>query len=275
MATGGCRRRNLGEHVPATMERPLGDVLFGSGRPHGRLIRVRGGMYHIAFSTHEEFPQSGAKDDGVVDPGVMKFGTVMNTDGTTFSRLSKLDNEARAEARKRHPTKIHTAQKLATKKAATEAGIKIARSAKQRERARLRREIRAIKTKITNATTDFHQKFISVLAAKFKTLLLPLYQTSEMVRMYEEEMEADGTPLAPAQPYIDRRGRKRRIRSSTARAMLSQQHFSFRMLSEYKMKWAGGRLITCDEEYSSTTCSSCGKIKENLGGSEDQETRSP
>uniref|UniRef100_H3GG36 Cas12f1-like TNB domain-containing protein n=1 Tax=Phytophthora ramorum TaxID=164328 RepID=H3GG36_PHYRM len=245
------------------MERPLGDVLFGSGRPHGRLIRVRGGMYHIAFSTHEEFPKSGAKDDGAVDSGVMKFGTVMNTDGTTFSVT---DQRGIQQA----PLRRHRRyQKLATKKAATEAGIKIARSAKQRERARLRREIRAINTKITNATTDFHQKFKSVLAAKFKTLLLPLYQTSEMVRMYEEEMEADGTPLAPAQPYIDRRGRKRRIRSSTARAMLSQQHFSFRMLSEYKMKRAGGRLITCDEEYSSTTCSSCGKIKENLGGSED------
>ncbi|KAL4177433.1 hypothetical protein KRP22_002366 [Phytophthora ramorum] len=179
------------------------------------------------------------------------------------SRLSKLANEARAEARKRHPAKIHTAQKLATKKAATEVGIKIARSAKQRERARLRREIRAVNTKITNATTDFHQKLTSVLAAKFKTLLLPSFQTSEMVRSYEEEMKAGGTPLASAQPYIDRRGRKRRIRSSTTRAMLSQQHFSFEMLLEYKMKRAGGWLITREEEYTSKTCSNCGKIKEN------------
>ncbi|KAL4162909.1 hypothetical protein PRNP1_003441 [Phytophthora ramorum] len=130
-----------------------------------------------------------------------KFGTVMSTDGTTFcatdqgcskrrfdaidalkSRLSKLDNEAKAEVRKRHPAKIHTTQNLATNKATMEASIKIAKSVKQRERARLRREIRAINTKITNATTDFHQKFTSVLAVKFKTLLLPSFQTSEMIR---------------------------------------------------------------------------------------------
>ncbi|KAL4161846.1 hypothetical protein PRNP1_002397 [Phytophthora ramorum] len=172
------------------------------------------------------------------------------------SRLSKLANEARAEARKRHPAKIHTAQKLTTKKAATEVGIKIARSAKQRERARLRREIRAVNTKITNATTDFHQKLTSVLAAKFKTVVPD-------VRYGPQLRGGDESGRHPAQPYIDRRGRKRRIRSSTTRVMLSQQHFSFEMLLEYKMKRAGGWLITREEEYTSKTCSNCGKIKEN------------
>ncbi|KAL4138912.1 hypothetical protein PRIC2_002412 [Phytophthora ramorum] len=38
MATGGCRRRNLGVHVPAIMGRPLGDVLFGSGRQSSFLV---------------------------------------------------------------------------------------------------------------------------------------------------------------------------------------------------------------------------------------------
>uniref|UniRef100_H3GGP6 Cas12f1-like TNB domain-containing protein n=1 Tax=Phytophthora ramorum TaxID=164328 RepID=H3GGP6_PHYRM len=48
-----------------------------------------------------------------------------------------------------------------------------------------------------------------------------------------------------------------------------QRHFSFRMLLlEYKIKRAGRRLITCEEAYTSKTCSSCGKNKENLGGSE-------
>ncbi|KAK1944587.1 putative transposase [Phytophthora citrophthora] len=50
--------------------------------------------------------------------------------------------------------------------------------------------------------------------------------------------------------------------------MLAKAHYKFKMLLKYKTERAGGCLITCEEEYTSTTCSSCGEIKENLGGSD-------
>ncbi|KAE9007349.1 hypothetical protein PR003_g16664 [Phytophthora rubi] len=83
-----------------------------------------------------------------------------------------------------------------------------------------------------------------------------------------------GAPSSPSteppklsQFKVDR-GRKRRILSSTARGMLGLCHYSFSELLRYKMERVGGKMITCEEEYTSKTCSGCGKLKENLGGSE-------
>ncbi|KAF4322059.1 hypothetical protein BBO99_00003539 [Phytophthora kernoviae] len=64
-----------------------------------------------------------------------------------------------------------------------------------------------------------------------------------------------------------RRGSKRKIRSSTTRAMLAQLHFKFKMLLKYTMDRVGGRVVEFEEEYISKTCSSCGVIKNDLGGS--------
>ncbi|OWZ21501.1 Transposase [Phytophthora megakarya] len=47
--------------------------------------------------------------------------------------------------------------------------------------------------------------------------------------------------------------------------MLAQAHYRFKMLLKYKMERAAGRLVEC----TSKTCSGCGAIKHNLGGSED------
>ncbi|OWZ24144.1 Transposase [Phytophthora megakarya] len=50
--------------------------------------------------------------------------------------------------------------------------------------------------------------------------------------------------------------------------MLAQAHYRFKMLLRYKLERAGGRLVECEEEYTSKTCSGCGVIKDNLGGRE-------
>ncbi|RLN55214.1 hypothetical protein BBJ29_006113 [Phytophthora kernoviae] len=44
-------------------------------------------------------------------------------------------------------------------------------------------------------------------------------------------------------------------------------HFKFKMLLKYKMDRVGGRVVECEEEYTSKTYSSCGGIKNDLGGS--------
>ncbi|KAG1696199.1 hypothetical protein DVH05_018732 [Phytophthora capsici] len=47
---------------------------------------------------------------------------------------------------------------------------------------------------------------------------------------------------------------------------MAQAHFKFKQLLKYKMKRTGGRVVDCEEEYTSKTCSSCGVLKTNLGG---------
>ncbi|RLN57675.1 hypothetical protein BBJ29_000426 [Phytophthora kernoviae] len=46
-----------------------------------------------------------------------------------------------------------------------------------------------------------------------------------------------------------------------------ESHAKFKTLLKYKMDCVGGRVVECEEEYTSKTCSSCGGIKNDLGGS--------
>ncbi|KAE9347283.1 hypothetical protein PR003_g7002 [Phytophthora rubi] len=218
-----------------------------------RLLRVRGGKYYFAFSTLKEFKQSTGTREGGMDPGVRKFGTVMDTEGLTLSvtddgylkrrydaidantsTLAKLDNAAKAATKARHPIKLHTKEKVVIAMQNKKAGVSMSKSSDHRRRARLRREINATNLKITNAVKDFHHKFSSWTASNFKTFLLPSFQTSLMVRKYEQQMAADGTPESLSQFKVHR-GRKRRILSSTARGMLGLRHYSFSELLRYKM----------------------------------------
>jgi transposase len=124
----------------------------------------------------------------------------------------------------------------------------------------------------------------SWLATNFRCVFLPTFQTSEMVRKFEQESAADGAPasnteesttaraterddVAETERASPTRGRKRKIHSSTACAMLSQRHFKFRMLLKYNMDRVGGVLVECGEEYTSKTCSACGELNVSLDGS--------
>jgi transposase len=51
--------------------------------------------------------------------------------------------------------------------------------------------------------------------------------------------------------------------------MLAQAHFRLKQLLRFKLSRVGGRLVGCEEEYTSKKCSSCGTISDALG--EDRE----
>jgi transposase len=122
------------------------------------------------------------------------------------------------------------------------------------------------------------------LATNCHYVLLPTFQTMEMVRKSEQESAADGTPASNTEESTtdqaaerddatdterapSTRGRKRKIHSSTARAMLSQRHYKFRILLKYKMDRVGGVLVECGAEDTTKTCSACGELNVSLGGS--------
>ncbi|KAG2532512.1 hypothetical protein JM18_001109 [Phytophthora kernoviae] len=60
---------------------------------------------------------------------------------------------------------------------------------------------------------------------------------------------------------------KGRTKGKQLRKRHRHSHFKFKTLVKYKMDCIGGRMIECEEEYTSKTCSSCGGIKDNFGGS--------
>jgi putative transposase len=59
---------------------------------------------------------------------------------------------------------------------------------------------------------------------------------------------------------------KRKIRSKTARAMLNWSHYKFRNILKNKGERMSCVVMEQNEAYTSKTCSSCGYVKENLGG---------
>lgn len=116
-----------------------------------------------------------------------------------------------------------------------------------RKRYRLKKVILRVHKKIKNLVKDLHCKLAKWLCSNYDTILIPSFGTSQMVK---------------------RMGRK--INKSTAWKMLTWSHYSFRMRLINKAKeYPGVRVVTVTEEYTSKTCTRCGKINMKLGGSKE------
>jgi putative transposase len=59
---------------------------------------------------------------------------------------------------------------------------------------------------------------------------------------------------------------KRKINNKTARSMMTWSHYRFRETLKFHCQKRGVRLHIVTEEYTSKTCSKCGKIHSKLGG---------
>ncbi|KAG6970991.1 hypothetical protein JG687_00002330 [Phytophthora cactorum] len=105
-----------------------------------------------------------------------------------------------------------------------------------------------------------HQKWSCWLSENYHTVLLPSFQTLEMVLKHLKEVASDATPETASvedNAAID----KRKMRCPTARALMAQAHFKFKQLLKYKMKRTDGRVVDCEEEYTSKTT---GSWRENI-----------
>lgn len=101
-----------------------------------------------------------------------------------------------------------------------------------------------INLKIRNLVDELHKKLSNWLLTNYQVILLPKFETSKMIR----------------------RG-QRRIRSKTARAMVTWSHYKFqqRLLSKAR-EYPNCRVYIVTEEYTSKTCGSCGHLHQKLGG---------
>jgi len=100
-----------------------------------------------------------------------------------------------------------------------------------------------IHDKICSLVADLHHKFAKWLCESFSVVLLPKFETQQMIR----------------------RG-QRKIRNKTARAMVTWSHYRFRMrLQDKAREYLGCKVLLVDEAYTSKTCGRCGKIHSTLG----------
>jgi putative transposase len=122
-----------------------------------------------------------------------------------------------------------------------------------RRRYKMRRASLRIQAKIRRIVDELHRKTAKWLCSNFRVVLIPLFETQQMV-------EKDN-------------GRK--IGSKTARSMLTWSHYRFRMHLHAKARefpWC--KVIDTTEEYTSQTCGGCGRRDKQLGSKKDYKCKS-
>ena len=121
----------------------------------------------------------------------------------------------------------------------------LSRAAKSpsRRRRNMRRAANRMRLRIENLVAELHRQAARFLVDNFDVILLPGFETSEMVE----------------------RGR-RRIGSKTVRNLLSLAHYRFKLFIRHKADEAGAIVLDVNEAYTTKTVSWTGEVLENLGG---------
>ena len=115
---------------------------------------------------------------------------------------------------------------------------------RKRQRYKQRQAGNRIREKIKNLVKDLHNKVSSFLVNNYKVIFLPTFETSQMVLKQQ-----------------------RKIRSKTARNMLTWSHFRFAQHLTQMAARNNCIVVRCNESYTSKTCPECGTIHEKLGSS--------
>ena len=112
-----------------------------------------------------------------------------------------------------------------------------------RRRRNMRKAQARLRQRIINLVDELHWQAARWLTGNYKVIQLPTFETHDLTR---------------------RAGRK--IRSKTARMMLSLRHYEFKRRLMWKAWQRGALVIEVNEAYTSKTRSWDGSVKENLGG---------
>lgn len=109
---------------------------------------------------------------------------------------------------------------------------------------RVSRYIRSLRRRVRALVDEMHWKCADWLCDTLTDIIIPPFNTSEMVVK-----------------------KGRRIRSKTARAMLTMSFYTFRQRLLHTAAGCGVRVYIRGEEYTTQTCSNCGCFNTNVGGS--------
>lgn len=205
------------EHIP--------DVLPGDCR----MYKTRTGKYYLCLlKPLEQRPenQGPAPRALIIDPGVRTFLTGYDPSGYMY--------EWGAGDMKR----LYRLQMVCSKLQSRSSGVC------HKKRYKMQRAMRRIYDKMKNLIADIHRKSIKWIVENFTYVLLPKFNSSQMVK----------------------KG-KRKIGKRTAWEMLAWSPYRFRTRLQSKVQeypWC--RVTICTEEYTSKTCGCCGSVNTKLGG---------
>jgi putative transposase len=115
----------------------------------------------------------------------------------------------------------------------------------KRLRYKLRLAMERLRTRIKNLRSECHKQVGSYLAKKYDVIVLPTFETSQMVVK-----------------------KKRKLRNKTARAMMTWAFYQFSQTLEHLCNRYGSKLVRITEEYTSKTCTKCGHVHRKLGSSQ-------
>ena len=107
----------------------------------------------------------------------------------------------------------------------------------------MRRAANRMRLRIENLVQELHRQAALFLIDSFDLILLPGFETSEMVER-----------------------RRRRIRSKTVRNLLSLAHYRFKLFIRHKADEVGAIVLDVNEAYTTKTVSWTGELLEGLGG---------
>jgi len=121
---------------------------------------------------------------------------------------------------------------------------KVSKAKNHKQRYQRKRAACRARTKLQNCIMDLHAKTAKYLCETYELIFLPKFTTQQMVRRAN-----------------------RKIRSRTARMMLTFAHYKFRQrLLDKSRNYDNVQVVIVNEAYTSKTCTMCGTIKTNLGG---------
>jgi putative transposase len=114
----------------------------------------------------------------------------------------------------------------------------------RKQRKRMRQAAHRMRIKIRNLIDECQKQTACYLTSNYRIIFLPTFETSQMV--------------AKA---------RRKIRSKTARSMLTWAHYRFKQTLKHQAVLRESQVVDVTEEYTSKTCTKCGHIHTKLGGS--------
>ncbi|MUG96582.1 transposase [Scytonema sp. UIC 10036] len=164
-----------------------------------------------------------------IDPGVRTFATCFN--GSDFLEFGSGDFNKIAKL-------CSHLDKLKSKHDKFQGGKF------KRLRYKLRQAMERIRTRIKNLRSECHKQVGSYLARNYDVIVLPTFETSKMVVK-----------------------KKRKLKNKTARAMMTWAFYQFSQILEHLCNRYGSKLVRITEEYTSKTCTKCGKVHRKLGSS--------
>ena len=115
--------------------------------------------------------------------------------------------------------------------------------APSQQKRRLKKAAGRLRCKIKNLVKELHHKTARFLVNNFDVILLPTFETSQMVSKS-----------------------RRKLRNKSVRQMLTLSHYEFKTFLKWKAWEQSKTVIDCNEAYTSKTVSWTGEVVKNLGG---------